>query len=391
MSEIKSYHGSPDDIIVVRHLKKYFPIKKSLFGKVQLSTKAVNDVSFTVKKGTTLGVVGESGCGKTTMGRTMLRLYDITGGDVIYKGLSVEKFSTKQLRALAEDEAVCDFAGVEVSPENAKAQRAKLGREELIEIVKRNGVNISKLEKNEMRKIRPEIQIIFQDPYSSLSPRLTVSEIIGEAVKTHKIVPEEKYREYITKIMLDCGLQPHYFDRYPHEFSGGQRQRICIARALALNPKIVICDEPVSALDVSIQAQIINLLKDLQEKYGLTYIFISHDLSVVEHISDEVAVMYLGCLMEKGDKRSIFANPLHPYTEALLSAVPVPDPSVKMNRIVLKGDIPSPANPPSGCKFHTRCSKCMEICSKVEPALTEYEPGHFVACHLYGKQDENKA
>ena len=219
---------------------------------------------------------------------------------------------------------------------------------------------------------------------------MTVGEIIGEAVREHEIVPKEQYKEYVLKIMKECGLQTHYFERYPHEFSGGQRQRICIARALALNPKIVVCDEPVSALDVSIQAQIINLLKDLQTEHGLTYIFISHDLSVVEHISDEVAVMYLGHLMEKCPKEEMFANPMHPYTKALLSAVPVPDPDVKMNRIILEGDIPSPANPPFGCKFHTRCSECMGICREKEPALIEYKPDHFVACHLYDENVSNE-
>ena len=227
------------------------------------------------------------------------------------------------------------------------------------------------------------MQIIFQDPFSSLSPRLPVSEIIGEAVKEHNIVPMNEYDDYLDNIMKACGLEPYHKDRYPHEFSGGQRQRICIARALALNPSFVVCDEPVSALDVSIQAQIINLLKDLQEKFGLTYLFISHDLSVVEHISDHVGVMYLGDLVEYGDKKAIFPNPKHPYTQALLSAAPIPDPSVKMNRIILEGSIPSPANPPSGCKFHTRCRARMGICSEVAPETKEVEPGHFVACHLY--------
>jgi peptide/nickel transport system ATP-binding protein len=246
-----------------------------------------------------------------------------------------------------------------------------------------NNVDVGALRPADMRKLRPEMQIIFQDPYSSLSPRLPVGDIIGEAVRTHKIVSKADYRDYIINVMKLCGLQAHYFQRYPHEFSGGQRQRICIARALALNPKLVICDEPVSALDVSIQAQIINLLEDLQSQLGLTYVFISHDLSVVEHISDEVAVMYLGNLVEKADKEAIFNNPMHPYTEALFSAVPVPDPNVKMKRIVLKGDIPSPANPPKGCKFHTRCPKCMEVCKSVIPKFVEYEKNHFVACHLY--------
>ena len=245
------------------------------------------------------------------------------------------------------------------------------------------GSDIYAISRKDMRKIRPKMQIIFQDPYSSLSPRLPVSEIIGEAVKEHHIVPDDEYEDYLDRIMKSCGLQPYHKDRYPHEFSGGQRQRICIARALALNPSFIVCDEPVSALDVSIQAQIINLLKDLQDKFKLTYLFISHDLSVVEHISDDVGVMYLGSLVEYGSKTSIFKNPLHPYTQALLSAAPVPDPAAKKNRIILEGSIPSPANPPSGCKFHTRCRHCMEICKKVDPQTKEIEPGHTVACHLY--------
>ncbi|MBO6011519.1 MAG: ATP-binding cassette domain-containing protein, partial [Oscillospiraceae bacterium] len=229
----------------------------------------------------------------------------------------------------------------------------------------------------------PKMQIIFQDPFSSLSPRLPVGEIIGEAVRQHNIVSKEEYNDYIDEVMDSCGLQPFHKDRYPHEFSGGQRQRICIARALALKPEFIVCDEPVSALDVSIQAQIINLLNDLQEKNDLTYLFISHDLSVVEHISDAVGVMYLGNLVEYGAKDDIFRNPLHPYTEALFSAIPVPDPTVKMKRIVLEGSIPSPANPPSGCKFHTRCVHCTERCKVEEPVQKEIEPGHFVACHKY--------
>ena len=363
-----------DDAVVVDNLTKHFPVKTSLTGKVLVSVKAVNGVSFRIKSGSTLGIVGESGCGKTTLGRTMLRLYGITGGKVIYKNLAIDKLSTNQLRALLPD-----------APDSAQYKSAD--RETLLKVIGEVGVDISRLSRKSLLKLRPDIQIIFQDPYSSLSPRMTVGEIIGEAVREHNIVPKSEYKEYILKIMHECGLQPHYFDRYPHEFSGGQRQRICIARALALNPKIVVCDEPVSALDVSIQAQIINLLKDLQEQRGLTYIFISHDLSVVEHISTDVGVMYLGSMMEKGPKKKIFDRPLHPYTEALLSAVPIPDPSVKMKRIILEGDIPSPAFPPSGCKFHTRCSKCMEICKSCEPPLVEYEPDHFVACHLYKKNE----
>ena len=236
-----------------------------------------------------------------------------------------------------------------------------------------------------MNKYRTQIQLIFQDPYSSLPPRMTVGEIIGEAVKVHKIVPKEQVVEYVLDIMKKCGLQPQYYDRYAHEFSGGQRQRICIARALAVNPKLVICDEPVSALDVSIQAQIINLLKELQNTMGLTYVFISHDLSVVKYITDQILVMYLGNVMELGDTKEIFSNPLHPYTKALFSAVPVPDPDIKMQRIILKGDIPSPANPPKGCKFHTRCHNCMEVCKVQAPDYIKVGENHYVACHLYNK------
>lgn len=329
--EVYNDFKASEPILKVRNLKKYFPVGG--IGKNKKYLRAVDDVSFDVYPGRTVGIVGESGCGKTTMGRTILRLYSVTGGDV--------KF---------------------------------------------NGYDLGKMKARELRKIRPQIQMIFQDPYSSLSPRLTVGEIIGEAVREHRIVPPSEYKKYILEVMQKCGLQPQYFERYPHEFSGGQRQRICIARALALKPKLVICDEPVSALDVSIQAQIINLLKSLQEKDGIAYIFISHDLSVVEHISDEVGVMYLGSMAEYGKTEDIFERSLHPYTEALFSAVPVPDPDYKMNRIILKGDIPSPADPPLGCKFHTRCEKCMEICQREEPVFREYAPGHYVACHLYDEE-----
>ncbi len=319
-----------DTMLEVRNLKQYFPIKAGLMQRVVGYVKAVDGISFSIQRGKTMGLVGESGCGKTTVGKTILRLNEKTSGDVIF-----------------------------------------------------NGVDIFSVNRSELRSLRPQMQIIFQDPFSSLSPRMPVSEIIGEAVKEHSIVPKNEYDDYLDTIMRNCGLQPYHKDRYPHEFSGGQRQRICIARALALSPSFVVCDEPVSALDVSVQAQIINLLKDLQEKYKLAYLFISHDLSVVEHISDEVGVMYLGNLVEYGPKRSIFQNPLHPYTQALLSAAPVPDPSAKMNRIILEGSIPSPANPPSGCKFHTRCRMRMDICSKVAPESREVEPGHHVVCHLF--------
>lgn len=359
-------------IVEVRGLKKYFPIKSSFFKATIGNVKAVDDVSFAIMPGTTFGVVGESGCGKTTMGRTMLRLYPITSGEVLYRGLSLQKLTVAQLRRAL--------------PEDAKTQVGQ-DKESLLAYFEENGIDISKLSTAALNKLRSDIQIIFQDPYSSLSPRLPIGDIIGEAVKEHKIVPREEYDAYISEIMRDCGLQEYHKDRYPHEFSGGQRQRICIARALAMKPKIVVCDEPVSALDVSIQAQIINLLKELQKERGLTYIFISHDLSVVQHISDVIAVMYLGSMVELASKEELFANPMHPYTQALLSAIPVPDPNVKMNRIVLEGDLPSPANPPKGCKFHTRCSKCFERCKNEVPAFNEYAPGHFVACHLYDKND----
>ena len=320
-----------DILLEVRNLKKYFPIKTAL-GTQKGAVKAVDDVSFSIKKGTTMGLVGESGCGKSTTGRTILRLLEKTDGEVIFNGQDVNKLSKKELRAL-----------------------------------------------------RTKMQIIFQDPYSSLSPRLPIGEIIGEAVREHGLVPKDQLDDYVTKIMLSCGLQPYHKDRYPHEFSGGQRQRICIARAIALNPDFIVCDEPVSALDVSIQAQVINLLKDLQDERDLTYLFISHDLSVVEHISDVVGVMYLGGIVEMGSTEDIFANPLHPYTKALFSAIPMPDPEVKTDRIILEGSIPSPANPPSGCKFHTRCSQCMEKCKTEVPKEIDMGDGHVVRCHLYDK------
>ena len=321
-------------ILMVNNLKKHFPIKGGVVSRVVGHVKAVDGVTFNLKRGTTMGLVGESGCGKTTAGRTILRLYDTkTDGQVLF-----------------------------------------------------NGKEVFDMSKSELRKLRTEMQIIFQDPFSSLSPRMPVGEIIGEAVKEHNIVDKAEYEDYLDSVMDECGLQPFHKDRYPHEFSGGQRQRICIARALALKPEFVVCDEPVSALDVSIQAQIINLLNELQEKRELTYLFISHDLSVVEHISDTVGVMYLGNLVEYGHKYDIFKNPLHPYTKALFSAIPVPDPRAKMKRIVLTGSIPSPANPPSGCKFHTRCDYCMECCKTEVPQQKEIEPGHFVTCHLFDNE-----
>ena len=321
---------SNQTILEVKNLKKYFPIKAGVLQNVVGHVKSVDGVSFDIKEAETFGLVGESGCGKTTTGRTILRLTDPTEGEAIL-----------------------------------------------------NGTDIFKMSKKELNKIRTDIQIIFQDPYSSLDPRMPVGEIIGEAVRAHNIVPKEEYRDYILKIMEDCGLRPYHIDRYPHEFSGGQRQRICIARALALNPKLIIADEPVSALDVSIQAQIINLMKDLQQKRGISYLFISHDLSVIRYISDTIGVMYLGNLVEVAAKDELFDNPMHPYTQALLSAIPIPDPEVAMDRTILEGDLPSPANPPKGCKFNTRCPKCMHKCKEDEPELRILDNGHKIACHLY--------
>ena len=317
------------DILVVEDLKKYFPIKGG--GAV----KAVDGVSFRIARGTTLGLVGESGCGKTTTGRMLLRLSgEKTGGQVIF-----------------------------------------------------NGKEIYSLSKRELRRLRPKMQIIYQDPFSSLSPRMPVGEIIREGVQEHSIVPKENLETYVEEIMDRCGLQSFHKNRYPHEFSGGQRQRIGIARALALKPEFVVCDEPVSALDVSVQAQIINLLKDLQRQEQLTYLFISHDLSVVEHITDSVGVMYLGSLVEYASTDDLFEEPLHPYTKALFSAIPMPDPAYAIKRVALEGTIPSPANPPSGCKFRTRCPHSMDICTHNEPAWLEVKPGHFCACHLYCKEE----
>ena len=327
----------PDEkaLLEVRHLRKCFPIEKSITGKVRRELVAVDDISFKLNPGETLGIVGESGCGKTTMGRTILKLHQPSGGQIFFDGK--------------------DIAGYKPA---------------------------------EMRKIRTKMQIIFQDPYSSLPPRSTVGDILSEPVLVHNIVPKNEIKDYVLDLMEKCGLRDYYYERYPHEFSGGQRQRICIARALSVKPELVVCDEPVSALDVSIQAQIINLLKDLQRSMGLTYLFISHDLSVVKFISDKIGVMYLGAMMEFGSKKDIFSHPLHPYTRALFSAIPNPNPDVKMNRIVLNGDIPSPANPPKGCRFHTRCPYAKEICRHVTPEYREYDDGHFTACHLVAEEAE---
>ena len=316
-------------LIEVDHLKKYFPITGGVFQRTVGNVKAVDDVSFTINKGESFGLVGESGCGKSTIGRTMLRLLEKTEGKVIF-----------------------------------------------------NGQDIHQLPKEKMRALRPKMQIVFQDPFSSLNPRIKVGEAIGEALLDHRMVSRKELKQRVIETLEICGLSGYHYDRYPHEFSGGQRQRIGIARALIMNPEFIVADEPVSALDVSIQAQIINLLSDLQREKQLTYLFISHDLSVVEHLCDRIGVMYLGSMVEMASKEELFRNPLHPYTKALLSAVPVPDPTLKRERIVLKGDIPSPANPPSGCKFHTRCPLASDICKQQAPEYRNMGDNHFVACHF---------
>lgn len=319
-------------ILRVENLKKYFPIKGGFFSKTIGNVKAVDGVSLEVRKGETLGIVGESGCGKSTTGRAILQLLKPTGGKVYFKDQ-----------------------------------------------------DLSKLSKKEMRALRPKMQLIFQDPYSSLNPRMTVGQIIGEALIDHKMATKENLREKVLEVMDLCGLAEYQIDRFPHEFSGGQRQRIGIARALALDPEFIVADEPVSALDVSIQAQIINLLVKLQKEKGFSYMFISHDLSVVEHLCQRVGVMYLGSMVELADKDELFDNPLHPYTKALLSAIPIPDPTIKRDRIILTGDIPSPANPPKGCKFHTRCPYATDKCKKEAPEYRKIKEGHFVACHRVGE------
>lgn len=313
------------NIVEVNNLVKYF-------GTGQSTVKAVDDISFDIKYGETLGFVGESGCGKSTLGRTLMRLYEATEGEVIFEGKDIHQMSRKQLKP-----------------------------------------------------IRREIQMIFQDPYASLNPRMTVEEIIGESIDIHRLAHGEKKKERIRELLELVGLRASHMNRYPHEFSGGQCQRIGIARALAVEPKMIVCDEPISALDVSVQAQVINLLQKLQKEMGLTYMFIAHDLSMVKHISDRVAVMYLGKVVELAESEELYENPLHPYTKSLLSSIPIPDPKVgrSKERILLKGDVPSPMNPPSGCRFRTRCPVAMDICSKVEPKWQEVEPDHFVACHLY--------
>jgi oligopeptide/dipeptide ABC transporter ATP-binding protein len=319
-----------DSLLKVDHLVKYFPIRKGVFRRTVGWIKAVDDVSFEVYAGETLGLVGESGCGKTTTALTILRLEKPTKGQVIF-----------------------------------------------------DGRDIIKMKKAEMRKERKNMQIIFQDPYSSLDPRMKIKDILAEGMLTHHLLKYRERYKKVGKLLERVGLDPECMDCFPHEFSGGQRQRIGIARALALEPKIIMCDEAVSALDVSIRSQIINLLKDLQKEFKLTYLFIAHDLSVIKYISDRVLVMYLGKIVEIADKKELFTSTMHPYTQALISAVPVPNPDYKKERIILPGDVPSPANPPTGCRFHPRCSKVIKICSEIEPKLIEIKEKHFCACHLY--------
>jgi oligopeptide transport system ATP-binding protein len=318
-------------LLEVKNLKKYFAINSGLFGGNTEYVKAVDDISFTINKGETLGLVGESGCGKSTTGRTLIRLYDVTGGEIVF-----------------------------------------------------DGAEIGQMTEAELKPYRKKIQMIFQDPYASLNSRMTVADIIGEPLDIHGIASGEARQERIYELLHTVGLSKDHASRYPHEFSGGQRQRIGIARALAVNPDFIICDEPISALDVSIQAQVVNMLEDLQKEYGLTYLFIAHDLSMVKHISDRIGVMYLGKMAEIADSAKLYEEPKHPYTQALLSAIPIPDPEVtrKTERIILEGDVPSPLNPPSGCRFRTRCRYAMDRCSAEEPQLRDTGDGHMVACHL---------
>lgn len=318
-------------LIEINNLKKYFPIKKGLLNKTVGNVKAVDDVSFTINKGETLGLVGESGCGKTTTGRTIIKLYEPTSGEIIFNGTDIAKYTPKQ-----------------------------------------------------MQEYRRKMQMIFQDPYASLNSRMTVGDIIGEAIDIHNLMKGKERQERIHYLLNRVGLNSEHANRYPHEFSGGQRQRVGIARALAVEPEFIICDEPISALDVSIQAQVVNMLEELQEDLGLTYLFIAHDLSMVKHISNRIGVMYLGKLVEIGESNELYTNPLHPYTQALLSAIPVPDPdeAAANQRIVLEGDIPSPIDPPPGCRFKNRCRYAKPICSEVDPEMKDLGGGHFVACHL---------
>ncbi len=329
--QITSSSNDAKDMIKVENLVKYYPVFGGVLRRVVAHVQAVDDVSFTIKEGETLGLVGESGCGKTTVGHTMLRLLPHTSGSVHY-----------------------------------------------------NGQDVFQLKGNVLKEMRREMQIVFQDPYSSLDPRLPVGESIAEGLKIHKVGSARDRVEYVVETLRKVGMEDYHANRYPHEFSGGQRQRIGIARALALDPRFIVLDEPVSALDVSIQAQVLNILRDLQQELGLTYLFVAHNLAVVEHISDRVAVMYLGKIAEMAPRDDLFGHPLHPYTQALMSAIPIPDPKIKRKRTILEGDVPSPLDPPSGCRFHPRCPIAKDDCAINEPDLLELRPGHFVSCHYAG-------
>jgi oligopeptide/dipeptide ABC transporter ATP-binding protein len=328
----------PDNILLeVNNLKMHFPIRRGLLQRVVGHVKAVDGVSFVIRERETLGLVGESGCGKTTAGRTILRLYDPTGGQIWYRTKSGER------------------------------------------------VDVASLSQQQMKPLRREMRMIFQDPFSSLNPRMTVKDLVGEPLVIHRVAEGHVIEERVAELMRAVGLDPDYMERYPHEFSGGQRQRIGLARTLALSPRLIVADEPVSALDVSIQAQVLNLLEELKERLGLTLLFVAHDLSVVEHMCDRIAVMYVGKLVELAESERLLQRPLHPYTEALVSAIPPADPDIQSNRIIMQGDVPSPANPPPGCVFHTRCRYAKEVCAREVPALREVEPGHFASCHFAGE------
>ncbi len=333
--------GAGEPLLSVNNLVMHFPLTRGIIIQRKVgAVQAVDGVSFDVHKGETLGLVGESGCGKSTTGRAILQLYKPTAGEVVFQGK-----------------------------------------------------DLTKLNSGDMRKMRRHLQMIFQDPYASLNPRMTVGNIVSEPMQIHNLVPKKERTQRVQELLETVGLNPYFANRYPHEFSGGQRQRIGIARALAANPDFIVADEPVSALDVSIQAQIVNLLEDLQSRFGLTYLFIAHDLSVVKHISDRVAVMYLGKIVEMADRNELYDDPLHPYTKALLSAVPIPDPTIekRRERIILPGDVPSPINPPSGCHFHTRCPYAMEVCRQVDPVFADQGNGHYVACHLFANSGAEQA
>ena len=354
------------NLLSVIHLKKYFPLaKKSIFHRERPFLRANDDISLDIKEGETFGLVGESGCGKSTFGRTVLQLYPQTEGKTLYYGRNLRDFMPEYVKKL---------------PENAS---------EFTD----GGIDLTRLTAKELRALRRDLQIIFQDPYSSLDPRMTVGQIIEEGVATHRFFKKgsAEMRQYVLKVMKDCGLQEFMLHRYPHQFSGGQRQRICIARALAVKPKFIVCDECVSALDVSIQSQILNLLSDLKEKEGLTYLFISHDLAVVRYISDRIGVMYLGKIVEWGSAKEIFDNPRHPYTIALISAIPTKEKtSDKDEQIFLQGQMPSAVSPPQGCPFHTRCFMAQKCCQRISAPIVEVKNGHFVACHFAEKTTEEK-